>query len=98
VSQLVSMSANGLPITTSNNMSTYINLKSGDTAAIGGIVQNTGYKGFKEGSDEKNVIIDLTRSKSFQRNKTQFVMFVTPEIVVSAAEASKKAKEAFNVK
>lgn len=98
VSQLVSMSANGLPVTTSNNIATALNLKSGDTAAIGGIIQNIGYKGYSEGSGDANVIIDLTRSKSFQRNKTQFVIFLTPEIISSAAEASKKAKENFNVK
>jgi len=98
VSQLVSMSANGLPITTNNNISTAVNLKSGDTAAIGGIIQNIGYKGYSEGSGDSNVIIDLTRSKSFQRNKTQFVIFLTPEIISSAAEASKRAKENFNVK
>ncbi len=100
VSQLVSMSASGMPVTTGNKVSTIVNLKSGDTAAIGGIVQNTGYKGYTEGTQDAklNPIIDLTRSKSFQRDKTQFVIFITPEIISSAVEGSKKAKESFNVK
>lgn len=100
VAQLVSMATNGMPVTTENVVNTAVNLKSGDTAAIGGIVQNIGYKGYVEGTqdDKLNPIIDLTRSKSFQRNKTQFVVFVTPELLSSAVDGSKKGKEAFNVK
>ena len=100
VSQLVSMLPNGMPVTTGNKISTIVNLKSGDTAAIGGIVQNIGYKGYSEGAQDAklNPIIDLTRSKTFQIDKTQFVLFITPEIISSAVDGSKKAKESFNVK
>lgn len=102
VSQVTSISDNGSPVIAKNTVGTVVNLKSGETAAIGGVVQNISSKSYGDKpagqEDTSNVIVNLSRSKAFQKNKTQFVIFVTPEILESAAKGSEKAKKQFRVK
>ncbi|MFH1223808.1 MAG: hypothetical protein V1647_05655 [Pseudomonadota bacterium] len=87
-----------IPITSSDIVNTVINLKSNETAAIGGIVQNQISKSYGDGSSDPNVIISLSRSKSFNKGKSQFVVFITPTILKSASEGSDSVKEKFRVK
>ena len=87
-----------IPITAKNSISTSINMKSDETAAVGGIVQNNLYKAYGDGSTDTNVIVSLSRSKSFSKNKSQFVVFITPTILSNASEGSDSVKEKFRVK
>jgi pilus assembly protein CpaC len=102
VSQVTSISDNGTPVIAKNSVGTVVNIKSGETAAIGGVVQNISSKSYGDKpsgqEDTNNVIINLSRSKAFQKNKTQFVIFITPEILESATKGSEKAKKQFRVK
>ena len=99
VSQVVGTSAGiAIPITSKDSIGTVINIKSGDTAAIGGIVQNNLSKSYMDGSTDENVIVSLSRSKSFTKGKSQFVVFITPEILNTASEGSDSVKEKFRVK
>ncbi len=99
VSQVIGTSSGTtIPITSEDSIETYINIKSGDTAAIGGIVQNNLSKSYMDGSEDPNVIVSLSRSKSFSKGKSQFVVFITPEILNTASEGSDSIKEKFRVK
>jgi len=86
------------PITAQDTVSTIINIKSDQTAAIGGLVQNNLYKAYGDGSSDANVIVSLSRSKSFTKGKSQFVVFITPTILNTASEGSDSVKEKFRVK
>ena len=98
VSQVVGTSTGiAVPITSEDSIETFINIKSGNTAAIGGIVQNNLSKSYMDGSTDENVIVSLSRSKSFTKGKSQFVVFITPEILNTASEGSDSVKEKFRV-
>jgi hypothetical protein len=87
-----------IPITAKDSIGTTINIKSDATAAIGGIVQNNLYKAYGDGSTDPNVIISLSRSKSFSKGKSQFVVFITPTILNTSSEGNDSVKEKFRVK
>ena len=96
VNKLLAVSAEGAT-TAHDSISTIVMMKSGETAAIGGLIQNTRTTGYGDGNPGANAIINLSRSKSFNKNKSQFVVFLTPEIIKSASEGSKKMKEKFRI-
>ncbi|MCX6112052.1 MAG: hypothetical protein NTY22_02030 [Proteobacteria bacterium] len=98
VSQVVSMSTIGVPVSSENSVSTYVNMKSDETAAIGGIVNNISSRSYGNGGADDNIIINLSRSKSFQKDKSQFVVFITPTILKSTSEGSEDAKEKFRIR
>jgi pilus assembly protein CpaC len=87
-----------IPIVSEDVIETLINIKSGDTAAIGGLVQNNLSKSYMDGSNDPNVIVSLSRSKTFIKGKSQFVVFITPQILGTASEGSDSVKEKFRVK
>jgi len=99
VSQVIGkVEGTSYPITANNKIGTTINIKSDQTAAVGGIVQNNLYKAYGNGSTDENVIVSLSRSKSFTKGKSQFVVFITPTILNTASEGSDSVKEKFRVK
>ncbi|MEI6080215.1 MAG: hypothetical protein WCQ53_06250 [bacterium] len=98
VSQVVSMTNIGVPVTSKDSVSTFINMKSDETAAIGGVVNNTSSRSYGNNGTDDNIIINLSRSKSFQRNKSQFVVFITPTLLKTASEGSEDAKEKFRIR
>lgn len=95
---LLSMSEKG-PVVSRNTINTVITVRSGQSAAVGGLVSNnsgTDYNKLpKDASD--NPIISLYASKSFRRNQSQFVVFVTPIIKSSASAGSDQIKEKFRL-
>ncbi len=98
VSQVVSMSSIGVPISSEDSVSTLVNMKSDETAAVGGIVGNTSSRSYGNAGGDDNIIINLSRSKSFQKDKSQFVVFITPTILKSTSEGSEDAKEKFRIR
>lgn len=98
VSQVVSMSTIGVPVSSKNAVQTIVNMKSNETAAIGGIVNNISSKSYGNAGGDDNIIINLSRSKSFQKNRSQFVVFVTPTILKSTSEGSNEVKEKFRIR
>jgi pilus assembly protein CpaC len=97
------------PVTTRNDINTNVVLKSKESAAIGGIVQNTSSTDYDNtGNDPAPLapaggqspgagspLFNLYRSKSYSTNKSQYVIFVTPEIVESASAGSEEIRKKF---
>jgi pilus assembly protein CpaC len=91
-------------------METTVYIKSGDSAAIGGIEETTVNSGFNkdkfgDGSFESGAgaaptapLFNLKRTKNFSKSKGQFVVFITPQIVDDASQGSEDLKRNFRVK
>ncbi|MBI2609135.1 MAG: hypothetical protein HYW47_05985 [Deltaproteobacteria bacterium] len=95
---------NARPSITENKMDTTITLKPDQSAAIGGLVTASLGKEFnrmpKATQEISDPIFRLLRSKAFRDNKSQFVIFVTPQIMTDVkvnAEAS-TVGDKFNIK
>ncbi len=98
----VSSSAGDPPETLSNNVSTEVVVKSKESAVIGGIVINKtttdfdrnppyGVDTYKNGTP----LFSFIRSKSFNSQKSQFVVFITPELIESASVGTEDVKSKF---
>lgn len=97
----------GNPTSTSNVVNTNLAVKSKESAVIGGIVQNTsntaydknlpsgGTSGVAEGEEGSSVLFNLLRSKGYNTTKSQFVIFVTPELIQSAASGTEEIRRKF---
>lgn len=98
----VSASVGEPPETLSNAVSTELVVKSKDSAVVGGIVVNrssTDYdKNSPFGEDELesgSFLFSFLKSKAYVVNRSQFVVFVTPEIIDNAAEGTEEVKRKF---
>jgi pilus assembly protein CpaC len=90
--------AGGMVGKASDDITTVVTINSGDTAAIGGIIQSLSDTNYgKSVPSNVNPIIDLSRSKNFSKKNTQFVVFVTPTIISTASEGSEEAKQRFRM-
>ncbi len=92
--------SNGAPMISNSSMNTSIVVRSGQSAAIGGLISNstgTDYNKLPK-NNATDPIISLYASKSFQRNQSQFVVFVTPSIKASASQGAEKVKEKFRLR
>ncbi len=85
-----------------NKVTTEIIVKNKESAVVGGISINkatTDYDRDPPGGDETvedgQTLFNFLRSKSVQKSKEQFVVFVTPEIVTSASEGTEEIKRKF---
>jgi pilus assembly protein CpaC len=96
---LISITDNG-PLISDNNIKTVVVVRSGQSAAVGGLVSNhsgTNYNKLPE-NVSRNPIISLNASKDFRRNQSQFVVFVTPIIKTSASQGAEKIKRKFRLR
>lgn len=94
----------GQPTSTSNSITTNLVVKSKESAVIGGIVQDsskTAYDkntpGGNQASDDTSsqFLFNLGRSKEYNTEKAQFVVFVTPEIIESASQGTETIRKKF---
>jgi len=91
------------PITTKNAVSTNVVIKSKESAAVGGVVQNQSNTEFdnepasnaQAGGAPATPLFRLYRSKSYVTNKTQYVIFITPEIIESASVGTEEIRKKF---
>lgn len=97
--------SNGQPLISNRAMNTTLYLKSQESAAIGGFegtdMSTSFNKPTSSGSFEGGTttpIFNLNRSKAYTKSKGQFVVFVTPQLIESASEASEDLKKNFRVK
>lgn len=98
MAQLVDMSSSG-PITSNSSVNTKVSVRSGQSAAIGGLILNTANTAYnKLPQSVSNPLISLYASKQFTRKQSQFVVFVTPVIKVSASQGSEKIKSKFKLR
>jgi pilus assembly protein CpaC len=88
------------PLISNSAIQTVVSVRSGQSAAIGGLVSSTSGADYnklpKNVSD--NPLISLYASKSFRRNQSQFVVFITPVIKASASQGSERIKQKFRIK
>ncbi len=74
-------------------------MESGKSAALAGMIKNVSYKLFdKEPTAAQLSIFSIYHSKDFQSDKSQFIMFITPQIVEDASKGSNELKRKFRVK
>ena len=88
------------PIVSNSAIQTSIVVRSGKSAAIGGLVSNTTGKDYNKLPKNvgDNPLISLYASKSFRRNQSQFVVFITPIIKSSASAGADRIKRKFRIK
>ena len=79
----VETSGTHIPALTSRQASTAIELKSGQSFAIAGLLQNNANKMIKElpGIGKTPILGALFRSQQFQRKETELIIIVTPYLV-----------------
>ncbi len=92
-------------IVTSNKVNTNLVVKSKESSAIGGVVQNQSVTDYDKtdpapinasaGQQPATPLFRLLRSKNYTTTKTQFVMFVTPEVVESASVGTEEIRKKF---
>lgn len=98
MAQLVDMTSNG-PIISNSAVNTKVTVRSGQSAAIGGLILNTNNTAYnKLPPAVQNPLVTLYASKQFNRKQSQFVVFVTPMIKISASQGAEKIKAKFKLK
>ncbi len=95
VSSLIGNTQSG-PQTATNLVKTVVMVRSGQSAAVGGLIQNSTGTEYNPDANP-DAIFNLYSSKDFRRNKSQFVVFVTPIIKSSASAGSEKIKRKFRM-
>ncbi len=95
-------SGNGAPLIATNTIKTKLYIKSGQSSAIGGIVQSTDITGYDKndpapisGDQSSSSLFNLLRSKSKTIAKSQYVVFITPELIQSASEDTIEIRRKF---
>jgi len=96
VKELIGMTAAG-PQTSNNNLSTKVSVRSGQSAAIGGLIGSNSSTAYNP-DNGTDAVINLNASKNFQKNRSQYVVFVTPIIKSSASSGSEKIKAKFRLR
>jgi pilus assembly protein CpaC len=89
--------AGGRPQTVNTASQSQIVLKSGESAALGGLISSDASKTIDKDPEAATQstgqpIFTLLRSKAFSANKSQFVIFVTPKIIDDASEGTADIK------
>ncbi len=83
---------------TNNVVETDVAIRSGQSAAIAGLINNqsgTGYN--KKLNPTARPIISLHADREFTRDQSQYVLFVTPVIKASASQGVEKIKKRFSI-
>jgi pilus assembly protein CpaC len=98
----VSVQTGSPPEKFSNSVNTTLMIKSLESAAIGGVTTNESNTGYDKdppfGEDQfedATPVFSFIKSKAFTNNKSQFVVFVTPEIIDSASTGTDEIKTKF---
>lgn len=95
ISSMLGTAQNGAPITAKNQINSTVTVRDRESAAIGGLIKNSTSTGYNRNPASKNPIINLYASKEFQRDQSQFVVFITPVIKTSASSGSEALKKKF---
>lgn len=94
------------PITAQHKVKTKLYVSSGESAAVASINNTDVQTSFnKDDPDSGNFsspstspLFNLLRSKSYTKKKSQFVIFVTPQIIDNASDGTKDLKKNFRLK
>ena len=101
VSDIVGISG-GAPVVSKKQLNTLVYVRSGLSAAIGGVISHSIHRGFNRApgsnfEDKADPIFNLLSSKNLSRHKNQFVVFVTPFIKSSASTNVEEIKRKFSI-
>jgi len=89
------------PITLEDSIKTQLVVKSGESAVLGGVVKNETSTDFdkdpptQEKIENGVALFSFLKSKNYNNNRSQFVIFVTPEIIDSAATGVNEIERKF---
>jgi pilus assembly protein CpaC len=89
------------PIELDNSVSTQIIVKSGDSAVVGGVVSNKFSTDYDRNAPTSETIeggyplFSFLKSKKYSTNRSQYVIFVTPKIIESAATGAQEIERKF---
>lgn len=99
ISSMAGRGAGGAPITSKNEINTQVTVRDRQSAAVGGLVRNSSTTAYnRPTTGVPNPIISLYASKDFQRDQSQFVVFITPVIKTSASQGSEQIKKKFRLR
>ena len=95
-----SVSNDATPHELDNNISTQVIVKSQESAVVGGVVTNSTSTDFDKNGDPISIqggtaLFSFIKSKKYSTSRTQFVMFVTPEIIESASNGAADIERKF---
>lgn len=98
--KISSASGDNPPRTLDNTLQTQVVLKSQESAAIGGVAINQTSTDFdkdgdKSTSENSSPLFNFVKSKKYSAQRSQFVIFVTPEIIESASTGSADIERKF---
>jgi len=87
----------------SHKVETNLYVKSGESAALAGIQNSTVNTDFNKEpggafSGQTQPLFNLSASKDYQKGRSQFVIFVTPQIIENASEGTEDLKKNFRVR
>lgn len=98
----------GTPQVNSNSINTTVVIKSKESAAIGGVVQNTSNTSYDKADPlsqgasttsgqqtQSPPLFRILRSKEHQVLRSQYVMFITPELIESASVGTEEIRKKF---
>lgn len=90
------------PETTTNRISTNLIVQSDESAVVGGVVVNNSSTDYDKDPpfgtpefDEATPIFSFLRSRAHRTDRSQFVVFITPEIIQSASEGTEEIQQKF---
>lgn len=88
-------SASQYPVVDHRNIDTYVTIQSGQTVAIGGLIQNSNTITVNKVPllSEIPLIGQFFRSREKVTNRTELVIFITPTVISSLREAGKMTQE-----
>jgi pilus assembly protein CpaC len=93
------------PVTSKHVISTKVYIKSNESAAVAGVTSSDIGTDFNKDSPSSgsfeagtDPLFELIHSKAFRKKKSQFVIFVTPQIIENASEGTEDLKKSFRVK
>ena len=102
VSAITGQNIDGNPLQTTNAVRTNLIVNSGDSAVVGGIFQsqsNSTYDKLPGDTEEgADYLFNFVRAKNYKTSKSQFVVFVTPEVVDSASKGIEDIKRKFRMR
>jgi pilus assembly protein CpaC len=99
----------GVPIVANNSLQTQVTVKNGDSAALGGNAIEQALAGYNRepsvggtpggagGGGSAGQLFNLQRSKNYQRDKQQYVIFITPEILRTASAGTEDITRKFRL-
>ncbi len=89
------------PIILNHLYKSVVIVKNNESAAVVNAISNTVSTAFNKdppGGFPSNPLFTLLRSKAFQKNKSQFVIFLTPQIIDSASNGTEDIKQRYGLK